>query len=180
MLAEIEATRLANHDILTGLPNRMRFYKALDDALGLNTREDVVVYCLDLDGFKPVNDVFGHAVGDEVLKLVGERLQREANGHLVARLGGDEFEILVTSQQASDTDLADRCVSCFRTPFTIRELPINLGVSIGIAPARIIGPDRDILVQMADNLLYDAKASGRNQWRTAQDGEAALPRAQVG
>ncbi|MCW6512724.1 diguanylate cyclase domain-containing protein [Lichenifustis flavocetrariae] len=165
VLAEVEATRLANHDVLTGLPNRMQFYRALDDALQPEGRARVAVYCLDLDGFKPVNDEFGHAVGDEVLKSVAERLRAVAKEHLVARLGGDEFAVLVRDWNEIDTDLADRCVGAFRKPFVIRTLPITLGVSIGIAAAETAGTDRDALVQAADGMLYQAKAAGRNTWR---------------
>ncbi len=166
VLAEAEANRLAHHDILTGLPNRMQFYKALDEALNPEGGDGlVVVYCLDLDGFKPVNDTFGHAAGDEVLKLTGERLRSAAGGHLVARLGGDEFAILVKTQGQADTNLADRCILAFNEPFLIKGLSISIGVSIGIAAASIIGSDRETLVQAADRALYRAKADGRNTWR---------------
>ena len=180
VLAEIEATRLANHDVLTGLPNRMQFYKALDDALQLESDGRVIVYCLDLDGFKPVNDVFGHAVGDEVLKMVAERLQSEAKRHMVARLGGDEFAILVRIDEGLGTDLADRCISAFREPFMIKELPITLGISIGIAAAKTLGADREVLVKAADGSLYQAKAAGRNTWRMAHREKTATPLARAG
>ncbi|EUB99562.1 diguanylate cyclase with PAS/PAC sensor [Rhizobium sp. CF080] len=169
VLAEAEANRLAHHDVLTGLPNRMQFYKALDEALKPEADEGfVVVYCLDLDGFKPVNDTFGHAAGDEVLKMTGERLRSAAGGHLVARLGGDEFAILVKTKGQADTGLADRCISAFDEPFRIRGLSISIGVSIGIAAASIIGSDREMLVQAADRALYRAKADGRNTWRMTE------------
>ena len=180
VLAEIEATRLANHDVLTGLPNRIQFYKALDDALQLESDGRVIVYCLDLDGFKPINDVFGHAVGDEVLKMVGERLQSEAKEHMVARLGGDEFAILVRTDEGLSTDLADHCISAFREPFMINELPITLGISIGVAAAKTVGADREALVQAADGSLYQAKAAGRNTWRMAREEKATTPLARVG
>lgn len=169
VLAEAEAQRLANHDVLTGLPNRMHFYKALGDALAPKAEGRVVVYCLDLDGFKPVNDVFGHAVGDDVLKLVGERLRSAARSNLVARLGGDEFAILSRADGTMDTDLADRCIAAFDEPFVIREMPISLGISIGIAVAAVHGADPEALVQAADGALYQAKAAGRNTWRATCD-----------
>ncbi len=169
VLAEAEANRLAHHDVLTGLPNRMRFYKALDDALKAGNGTSVVVYCLDLDGFKPVNDTFGHAAGDEVLKMVAERLEVEAQGHMVARLGGDEFAILLTAGTAVDIDLAERCIAAFEAPFFIKGLPISIGVSIGIAAAPVDGPDGEAIVQSADRALYEAKAGGRNTWRMASD-----------
>jgi diguanylate cyclase (GGDEF)-like protein/PAS domain S-box-containing protein len=169
VLAEAEANRLAHHDVLTGLPNRMQFYKALDEALKPKADEGVVVvYCLDLDGFKPVNDTFGHAAGDEVLKMAGERLHSAAGGHMVARLGGDEFAILVKTRGQADTSLADRCISAFNAPFRIRGLSISIGVSIGIAAAGIVDSDRETLVQAADRALYRAKAAGRNTWRMTE------------
>ncbi len=168
VLAEAEANRLAHHDVLTGLPNRMQFYKALDEALKPETQGVVVVYCLDLDGFKPVNDTFGHAAGDEVLKMTGERLRSAAGGHLVARLGGDEFAILVKTEGPVDTDLADRCIAAFNEPFRIKGLSISIGISIGIAAASIVGSDRETLVQSADRALYRAKSDGRNTWRMTE------------
>jgi diguanylate cyclase (GGDEF)-like protein/PAS domain S-box-containing protein len=173
ILAETEANRLAHHDILTGLPNRMQFYKALADALASDRRGTIVICCLDLDGFKPVNDTFGHAAGDEVLKNVARRLQTHAQGHLVARLGGDEFAILMTGERADAIDLAERCIAAFEQPFAINGLAIRLGVSIGIAAAN--EADGEALMQEADRALYRAKADGRNTWRTMAD-EATIPR----
>ena len=175
VLAETEARRLANHDVLTGLPNRMQFYAALDHALKPEVVGRLVVYCLDLDGFKPVNDVFGHALGDDVLKMVGERLRSAAQPNMVARLGGDEFAILGRADGALDTDLAERCIAAFRKPFLIKETPISIGISIGIAAADGLRVDREALVQAADGALYRAKAAGGNTWRTASDdGGASL------
>ncbi|WP_037072035.1 diguanylate cyclase domain-containing protein [Rhizobium sp. CF142] len=168
ILAETEANRLAHHDILTGLPNRMQFYKALEKALASEDREKVIICCLDLDGFKPVNDTFGHAAGDEVLKNVANRLQMHARGHLVARLGGDEFAILMMGKRSEAIDVAERCIGAFEQPFTINGLAIRLGISIGIAAADEV--DREALMQEADRALYRAKADGRNIWRmTPQD-----------
>ncbi len=165
VLAEAEANRLAHHDILTGLPNRMQFYKALEKSLASKEREKVIICCLDLDGFKPVNDTFGHAAGDEVLKNVAARLLMHARGHLVARLGGDEFAILMAGEGAEATDLAERCIGAFEQPFVINGLAIRLGVSIGIATSE--GADGEALMQEADRALYRAKADGRNTWRMA-------------
>ncbi|NTI19852.1 diguanylate cyclase [Agrobacterium rhizogenes] len=169
IFAEAEANRLAYHDVLTGLPNRMQFYKALGENLKSNGGTGVAVFCLDLDGFKPVNDTFGHAAGDDVLKKVGERLQAEAQSHMVARLGGDEFAILSTGDERSAVDLAERCISAFEPPFFIKGLAVRIGVSIGIAAAPADGLDGEALVQEADRALYRAKADGRNTWRTASD-----------
>jgi diguanylate cyclase (GGDEF)-like protein/PAS domain S-box-containing protein len=175
VLAEAEANRLAHHDVLTGLPNRMQFYKALDRVLS-SRGGDIAVCCLDLDGFKPVNDTFGHAAGDDVLKMVAARLQVEAKDHMVARLGGDEFAILIRGDAESAADLALRCVGAFGTPFLIKGLAISIGVSIGIATASADGLDGEALVQEADRALYRAKADGRNTWRMASDNRPAPER----
>ncbi|MCF3641785.1 diguanylate cyclase [Rhizobium sp. TRM95111] len=180
VLAEREATRLAHHDVLTGLPNRIQFYKSLEDALRHGGEAGVLVYCLDLDGFKPVNDTFGHAAGDEVLRMVAERLLEVAHGHLVARLGGDEFAILAAGDGTTGDELAARCVSAFEPAFTVRGLPIRLGVSIGIAAAPRDGVDGEAIVQAADRALYRAKAAGRNGWCRACDPEDAPRRAEAG
>ncbi len=173
VLAETEATRLAHHDVLTGLPNRMQFYKVLKE--GLRAGNCPIVYCLDLDGFKPVNDTFGHAAGDEVLKMVGRRLQLEAGDHMVARLGGDEFAILQQTGAGDEADLAKRCIAALKAPFIIKGLPISIGVSIGIATATD-GIDGEVLVQAADRALYNAKAAGRNTWRISTEEHVAVPR----
>jgi len=173
VIAETEATRLAHHDVLTGLPNRMQFYKSLDEELKRGTRP--VVHCLDLDGFKPVNDTFGHATGDEVLKMVGHRLQAEAGDHLVARLGGDEFAILQRAGNGKEADLADRCIAALKMPFVVKGLPISIGVSIGIAAAAA-GIDSEALVQAADRALYHAKGAGRNTWRISTEEHFIVPR----
>ncbi|MCJ9758194.1 diguanylate cyclase [Agrobacterium sp. SHOUNA12C] len=169
IFAEAEANRLAHHDVLTGLPNRMQFYKVLGENLKSSGGTGVAVCCLDLDGFKPVNDTFGHAAGDDVLKKVGERLRAEAQDHMVARLGGDEFAILMTGDEEDAVNLAERCVGAFKPPFFIKGLAVSIGVSIGIAAAPADGLDGEALVQEADRALYRAKADGRNTWRTASD-----------
>ena len=166
--AEGEANRLAHHDVLTGLPNRMQFYKALSAALKSNDGKGVFVFYLDLDGFKPVNDTFGHAAGDAVLKMTSDRLRAEAQGHIIARLGGDEFAILMIGDHEHAAALAERCVAAFEAPFPVRGMAIKIGVSIGLAASSSAGGlDGDKLVQAADRALYRAKANGRNTWNFA-------------
>ncbi|TCR80771.1 diguanylate cyclase [Rhizobium sp. BK376] len=177
ILAEAEASRLAHHDVLTGLPNRMQFYKALDRALSSRSGGDITVCCLDLDGFKPVNDTFGHAAGDDVLKIVAQRLQAEAQGYMVARLGGDEFAILLVGSKNKAVGLVERSISAISRPFLIKGLSITIGISIGIATAQADGVDGEALVQEADRALYHAKADGRNIWRMASAEGSARERA---
>ncbi len=166
--AEAHATHLAHHDALTGLPNRMQFRKRLETALETAARdgEELAVHYLDLDGFKPVNDTFGHAAGDILLKQVAERLKSVLRGgDLVARLGGDEFAILQHASAASADEVADRCIHALRRPFGIENREIGISVSIGIAVAPDNGLDPDELMSAADTALYEAKASGKSTWR---------------
>lgn len=166
--AEAHATHLAHHDPLTGLPNRMQFRQKLESALERAARDgrELAVHYLDLDGFKPVNDTFGHATGDMLLKQVAERLKSVLlSGDLVARLGGDEFAILQHTSAADVADIADRCILALGKPFGIANSQIGISVSIGIAVAPDNGFDPDELMSAADSALYQAKASGKSTWR---------------
>ncbi|KQV37487.1 hypothetical protein ASE23_02075 [Rhizobium sp. Root73] len=166
--AEAHATHLAHHDPLTGLPNRMQFRQKLEFALERAARDgrELAVHYLDLDGFKPVNDTFGHATGDMLLKQVAERLKSVLlSGDLVARLGGDEFAILQHASAADGADIADRCILALGKPFGIANSQIGISVSIGIAVAPENGFDPDELMSAADSALYQAKASGKSTWR---------------
>ncbi|WP_349437663.1 diguanylate cyclase [Pararhizobium sp. A13] len=169
--AEAHATHLAHHDALTGLPNRMQFRKRLETALETAVRdgEELAIHYLDLDGFKPVNDTFGHAAGDILLKQVAERLKSVLRaGDLVARLGGDEFAILQHASAARAADVANRCINVLGKPFGIENRQIGISVSIGIAVAPENGFDPDELMSAADTALYQAKASGKSTWRRSQ------------
>ncbi|URK88303.1 GGDEF domain-containing protein [Rhizobium sp. RCAM05350] len=127
------------------------------------------MHYLDLDGFKPVNDTFGHAAGDMLLKQVAERLKSVLlNGDLVARLGGDEFAILQHASTARVADIADRCILALGKPFGIANRQIGISVSIGIAVAPENGFDPDELMSAADTALYQAKASGKSTWRRSR------------
>jgi diguanylate cyclase (GGDEF)-like protein/PAS domain S-box-containing protein len=169
--AEAHATHLAHHDPLTGLPNRMQFRQKLESALERAARDghELAVHYLDLDGFKPVNDTFGHAAGDMLLKQVAERLKSVLlNGDLVARLGGDEFAILQHASAAKVADIADSCILALGKPFGIADRQIGISVSIGIAMAPENGFDPDELMSAADSALYQAKASGKSTWRRSR------------
>jgi diguanylate cyclase (GGDEF)-like protein len=128
---------------------------------------------LDLDGFKPVNDTFGHAAGDAVLVEVAERLRQQEGDFIVARLGGDEFAVLFQTANSSKTTLADRCLAAFELPFTVKGLPIRIGVSIGIASAPMDGDDGEALIQAADRALYMAKEAGRGIWKLASSDQTS-------
>jgi diguanylate cyclase (GGDEF)-like protein len=159
-------TNLANMDVLSGLPNRGRVRQLLGEALdgAAATNVPCAIMFLDLDGFKPVNDTFGHPKGDAVLKSVSQRLVREvaAMGD-VGRIGGDEFAVVVRDAQSRRRveELARRIIAAIAEPFFIDKAEIRIGVSIGCAFGPIDGKSVDDLIQKADLALYQAKAQGR-------------------
>ena len=159
-------THLANVDVLSGLPNRGRVRQLLGEALRTAVTSNVpcAIMFLDLDGFKPVNDTFGHPKGDAVLKAVAKRLCDEVggDGH-VGRMGGDEFAIVVTDAQSRRKveGLADRIIKAIAEPYMIDQTEIRIGVSIGCAFGPIDGATVDDLILKADLALYEAKDAGR-------------------
>ena len=159
-------TNLANMDVLSGLPNRGRVRQLLGEALSAAQSGNVpcAIMFLDLDGFKPVNDTFGHPKGDAVLKSVSQRLVKEVGelGH-VGRMGGDEFAIVIRDAQSRKRveDLAARIIGAVAEPYHIDKAEIRIGVSIGCAFGPIDGQSVDDLIQKADLALYQAKGQGR-------------------
>jgi diguanylate cyclase (GGDEF)-like protein/PAS domain S-box-containing protein len=159
-------TNLANMDVLSGLPNRGRVRQLLGEALSGAQSGNVpcAIMFLDLDGFKPVNDTFGHPKGDAVLKSVSQRLVKEVgdSGH-VGRMGGDEFAIVIRDGQSRKKveDLACRIINAVAEPYHIDKAEIRIGVSIGCAFGPIDGQSVDDLIQKADLALYQAKGQGR-------------------
>jgi diguanylate cyclase (GGDEF)-like protein len=159
-------TNLANMDVLSGLPNRGRVRQLLGEALSGSTTSNVpcAILFLDLDGFKPVNDTFGHPKGDEVLKGVSQRLVKEVGQFgYVGRMGGDEFAVVMKDAQSRRLveGLAERIIASIAEPFHIDKAEIRIGVSIGCAFGPIDGQSVDDLIQKADLALYQAKAQGR-------------------
>ncbi|HEY9012588.1 MAG TPA: EAL domain-containing protein [Devosia sp.] len=158
--AQQELKHLAYHDALTGIANRNLFHSTLERAKTTDT--PFAVLCVDLDGFKSVNDTFGHSSGDRLLRNVAQRLSRAAAPHLVARMGGDEFCVFV---EGSDHDLAatvaDGVQESFSEPFAINDQHISLAASIGVARAPDDGDTIDALLTAADLALYAAKGDGR-------------------
>ncbi|HWL74770.1 MAG TPA: GGDEF domain-containing protein, partial [Burkholderiaceae bacterium] len=167
--AEREAFTAARRDVLTGLPNRRMFLELAGNALGEAWRggRTCSVLFVDLDGFKPVNDTYGHATGDALLIEVGTRLQQSANG-LVARLGGDEFAILLTGPERDDADplaVAKRVLVELQRPFEIAGNEVSIGASIGIATGPGSGRRAEDLTDAADRAMYMAKRAGRGTIR---------------
>lgn len=182
---EHRITHLAFHDSLTNLPNRTFFRQALDQALLRARRADerVAVLCLDLDGFKGVNDTLGHPIGDALLVSVAEAIVELAPDALVSRLGGDEFAIVLTDgfdddrPRALAQDILDRVAA----PFDAAGHTIATATSIGIAIGPSDGDDADILLKNADLALYRAKQDGRGIFRFFEPAldEAARKRRQL-
>ena len=163
-----EMGRLARHDSLTGLPNRTLFLDRVEQAVARARRQprQIAVLFLDLDGFKSVNDRFGHAAGDDLLNTVAERLLgcvRE--GDSVARLGGDEFAVLFEEAgRPEDVQmLSKRLLDALRSEIVIAGHDVVVGTSIGVAIAAA-GDDAAALLRNADMAMYRAKALGKNRY----------------
>ena len=165
-LANQELMQLALHDILTGLPNRTLLADRIDQAIGKVAEQGgcFALMFIDLDGFKPVNDAFGHHIGDQLLKAVSTRLR----GHLhsqdtLARIGGDEFVLLVELQELADAmDVAVKQVNLISRPFRVAEHDLQLTASIGIVLYPGNGHDQLELLRNADAAMYHAKSTGKN------------------
>jgi diguanylate cyclase (GGDEF)-like protein len=174
--AEARIRHLANHDALTGLPNRRQFNERLAEALQ-EVGSNVAVLFLDLDQFKNVNDTLGHQAGDELLRSVTGRIREILReGDIIARQGGDEFAVLVkgkAAQPAYAEALATRIIEAFAAPFELANYHASVGVSIGIASAAAPTASADSLLKHADMALYKAKAAGRGTYRTFEASMAA-------
>jgi diguanylate cyclase (GGDEF)-like protein/PAS domain S-box-containing protein len=161
---------LATHDPLTELPNRILFQDRLNQSLARaqRNRRLVGVLFIDLDGFKSINDTFGHVKGDRLLQVVGKRLVGSVrHSDTVARVGGDEFtgllEDLTNVQSAAS--VAKKILESFQRPFLVNGQEISISVSIGISIYPIDGGTAEILLRKADVALYRAKARGKNRYQ---------------
>lgn len=165
--AEMRAQHLASHDMLTGLPNRSRLNQRLAEALAAGRASDhgVGVLLFDLDGFKPVNDRFGHLVGDSVLRAVARRLSRLVRrDDTVARLGGDEFCIVQSGLRDPEQALilGRRIVDAISRPIAVGPELLQISASVGIAVFPDDGNDSESLLEYADQALYAVKRNGRS------------------
>lgn len=180
--AETRIAYMAQHDALTGLPNRTLFHERLDAALPRlhGHDEKLAVLYLDLDHFKTVNDTLGHPVGDLLLNAVADRLRMcLRDSDIVARFGGDEFAVLQMGLAGPDeaSALADRLVKLMSEPYDIEGQRIVIGASAGIALAPNDGESSDLLLKNADMALYRAKEDGRRIFRFFEPGMDARLRA---
>jgi diguanylate cyclase (GGDEF)-like protein len=167
---------MAQHDMLTGLPNRTQLVEHIDHALKWGRRGDkVCVLFIDLDRFKNVNDTLGHLMGDELLKAVANRLRDNVRKpDLVARLGGDEFVVLQVTPQPSQAaaDLASRLIASLSEPFVLNGHILEIGASVGIAVSRDGPEDSGALLARADTALYQQKAAGGTGYCFFNEGRA--------
>lgn len=157
---------LAHTDPLTGLPNRRSLNAAISEAIKHAKPEKILaVYMLDLDGFKQVNDQYGHDVGDELLIAVAARLRRNLRDtDIVSRLGGDEFVVmssgLHSTRQAQE--LGEKLLKAFNYAFVLSEQTCRVGLTVGFALAPMDGHDCNSLLKRADAAMYSGKQSGKN------------------
>jgi len=170
--AEQALDRLARHDSLTQMGNRLNFGERLDLAIARSRRngKPLALLYLDIDRFKQINDANGHAVGDAVLREFAKRLQSCLRAtDFAARLGGDEFVVLIEDIDAPDAPraIAEKLIASLRDEIDIGTMRLRVTTSIGIAQGVPFGSGHDELMRQADKALYEAKAAGRNTWRIA-------------
>ena len=164
---QLELQHMASHDYLTDLPNTRLFLDHLDKALARAERTSTYIAMLyiDLDGFKQVNDTYGHTTGDHLLQLVAKRLENSVRkADVVSRLGGDEFAVLMTDlQDLSSVDvIAERLHEAMQMPFGLEGTTAYIGVSIGISTFPIDAQDASQLIRYADQAMYYSKSIGKN------------------
>jgi len=182
-LAETRAQHLADHDPLTGLPNRRLLEDRLTQALAAShrNRKQTAVVFVDLDRFKSINDTLGHAAGDAVLKEVAERLMKQLRVvDTVCRMGGDEFVVILPEiKRASDAaNVATKVLETMAQPFVVEGRELHITPSIGISVFPDDGRDAESLIRNADAAMYHAKGTGRANYQffTDQMNQAASRR----
>jgi diguanylate cyclase (GGDEF)-like protein/PAS domain S-box-containing protein len=169
-MTEEHLKHLAHHDVLTALPNRTLYLDRLGQQIRLakRDRKELAVLFIDLDRFKPVNDQYGHNIGDQVLKQIADRLAESVrSADTVARIGGDEFTVIVGAmEQPGDARVvAEKISSEMCRPIEVQGVSHQLGASIGVSMFPEDGEDADSLTRKADMAMYAAKTSGRNTIR---------------
>jgi diguanylate cyclase len=166
--ATMHLRHLAHHDPLTGLPNRALLTERINQLFRSPTPDSRVGLCfLDLDGFKRINDMYGHDFGDRLLAAVAERMNAcvTAQGHLLVRMGGDEFVILVGHPRpGAAAAVADHVMAALATPFQVDDREVSVSASMGVVerPLAATGPAE--LLRAADITMYRAKKAGKGRW----------------
>ncbi|MEZ8036682.1 sensor domain-containing diguanylate cyclase [Vibrio crassostreae] len=165
---------LAHHDALTGLANRAQLYKVMDDVITSShySNQLFAVIYLDLDGFKHVNDNYGHDAGDAILKQVSNRLLSQVRaGDLVARLSGDEFVLIIKqTNKALLVKLAERLLELIEREVNYKQSSLHVGASLGIHLVDGSERDIDVILRIADEAMYQAKRKGKGQFVFSHDG----------
>lgn len=169
-ITELELQRLAKYDSLTGVANRALFLDRISHAIELAHRNQsvLVVLFLDLDGFKAINDAFGHEQGDALLQLIAKRIQGcLRRSDTVARLGGDEFGILLEGIRDPDetVGIVQKLIDAISEPFNFQNAEAFITTSVGISVYPVHGSDPETLIQNADWAMYASKAEGKNNFR---------------
>jgi diguanylate cyclase (GGDEF)-like protein/PAS domain S-box-containing protein len=166
---ELRIAHMAHHDSLTDLPNRKAFNECIAATLDLAAAsgESFALLSLDLDRFKAINDVFGHATGDTLLREVSARLDQACQGAFIARVGGDEFAVITSTgpQPATAEALAEKLCAVLDTDIDIDGFPLRVGLTVGIALFPQDGVDTATLIANSDAALYRAKAEVRGSIR---------------
>ncbi|MDP2901886.1 MAG: GGDEF domain-containing protein, partial [Methylovulum sp.] len=170
---------IANHDALTGLPNRRLLADRLSQAtIHANRNQKSLAVCyLDLDGFKQVNDVFGHAAGDTLLQEIAQRFKSILRGNdTVARLGGDEFVLLFNDLNKSEDVFAllDRLLAVAKEPVVFENVQARVSASIGVSFFPVDSNDADMLMKFADEAMYHAKHKGKSQYYIHKPGATSM------
>jgi diguanylate cyclase (GGDEF)-like protein/PAS domain S-box-containing protein len=166
---EAQIAHMARHDTLTDLPNRAAFDDTFAEVLdrAKRTGEDFALFCIDLDRFKDVNDVFGHRIGDALLRELSGRMREAAGTAFLARFGGDEFNLITTETplRSASERLAARLQAAVVDDIAIDGIPLRVGLSIGVAMFPANGSDTQTLLAHADAALYRAKSQGHGAVR---------------
>jgi diguanylate cyclase (GGDEF)-like protein/PAS domain S-box-containing protein len=170
-----EMSHMAQHDILTNLPNRTLLQDRLTQAIATASRNDsrIAVLFLDLDGFKHINDSLGHATGDRLLQFVAKRLLAAVRtSDTVCRLGGDEFVILLSDvAHAGDAGVkAGKILSALSAPFEMEQITLRITASVGVTTYPEDGQSAELLMRNADLAMYQAKEKGRSNYQFYEKG----------
>jgi diguanylate cyclase (GGDEF)-like protein/PAS domain S-box-containing protein len=178
-MVESKLSHLSQHDVLTGLPNRMLMNDRLKNAMALarRHRSKVAVLYVDVDRFKQINDSLGHGIGDKVLQVLGKRLEETVReSDTVCRHGGDEFVIVLSEIQHAQNAarFAEKIRAAVSAPHTTAPHDLRVNVSIGISLFPDDGQDAETLIECADAAMYHAKESGRNSYRVFEPGMKRL------
>ncbi|MEH6662210.1 MAG: GGDEF domain-containing protein, partial [Parasphingorhabdus sp.] len=184
LLAEEQAKEMALHDPLTGLPNRRKANMEIEAALKLAASAPVTLLAIDLNRFKPVNDLYGHQAGDQLLLAVGERLKTAVGDDgMISRIGGDEFCAMLRGIAAGDQLIrkVETLSAVFEKPFALGDLSVVVSASIGVVTTNIPATSIESLFSQADAAMYRCKGTGRNEIAFFEAGmeQAAIQRAKI-